>query len=310
MSESDSQPAPVALPPLELMQRVGRIDEHDVAAGYEAIGRSCRERMERLLPPDWSWEGKRVLDFGCGAGRTLRHFLAEAERAEFHGCDIDGPSIVWLQDHLSPPLHIFRNGEAPSLPRPDGFFDLVYAFSVFTHLADQWAGWLLELHRVLKPGGLLFATFLNEPFWAVYGSGDWDEDRIGMNVIKKWNPWAEGGPIVFHSEWWIREHWDRAFEILFLERSDPAEEQYGQGATLLRRREARLTVEELERAAVDPRELAATRHNVEQLQTEAAELAAHHAALRAELDTIASSRSWRLTAPLRAATALLRKRGG
>src|ERR671930_1887008 len=219
----------VPLPPPELMHRVGRIeDEPDVAAAYEAIGRHCRERLERVLPDDWSWEGKRVLDFGCGAGRTLRHFLAEAERGEFHGCDINHASIAWLQEHLAPPLHVFENGELPPLPQPDGYFDLAFAFSVFTHLGDHWARWLLELHRVLKRRGFLFATFLNEPYWPVYGRGRWDEDRIGMNVIKKWNAWEEGGPIVFHSEWWIREHWGRAFDVVFLERNDPAEAPHGQ----------------------------------------------------------------------------------
>src|SRR5919204_168855 len=206
------------LPPLELMHRVGRIeDEPDVPAAYEAIGRRCRERLERVLPDDWSWEGKRVLDFGCGAGRTLRHFLAEAERGELHGCDIDHASIAWLQEHLAPPLHVFENGELPPLPQPNAYFDLAYAFSVFTHLADHWARWLLELHRVLKRRG---------------------------------------------------------------------------------------------RASADPRGLAAARFNVEQLHWEAAELAVHHAALRSELDTIANSRSWKLTAPLRAARGLLRKSGG
>jgi len=318
------------VPPPELIHRVGRIDDSDVIATYEAIGRGCRERIERLLPEDWSWEGKRVLDFGCGAGRTLRHFLDEAERAEFHGCDIDRPSIAWLEEHFSPPLHVFESGELPSLPQPDGFFDLVYAFSVFTHLTDHWAGWLLELHRVLKPGGLLFATFLNEPFWEIYGHGEWDEDRIGMNVIKKWNPWEAGGPIVFHSEWWIREHWGRVFEVLFVERHDPAEAPRGQGAALLRRRPVQLGAADLERPSNDIRELAAARHNVEQLHQEAGDLFAqvsqltesHEAltqnleALRTEVERlqaaftgIARSRSWRFTAPLRAAAAVLRRRG-
>ena len=145
-------PAEIPTPPLELAQRVGWIDDDDVMSVYEAIGERSRARLERLLPEDWSWEGKRILDFGCGAGRTLRHFLDEARAAEFYGCDIDSPSIAWLSEHLSPPFHVFESGELPSLPQPDGFFDLVYAFSVFTHLGDEWAGWLLELHRVLKPG--------------------------------------------------------------------------------------------------------------------------------------------------------------
>jgi SAM-dependent methyltransferase len=175
------------------MQRVGRIEDPDIAVAYDGIGRHSRARIERLLPADWSWEGRRVLDFGCGAGRTLRHFLDEAEHAEFHGCDIDDRSIAWLSEHLSPPLHVFQNGESPGLPRPDGFFDLAYALSVFTHLGDHWADWLLELRRVLKPDGLFVATFLNEAHWEIYGRGAWDEDRVGMNVIRKWNPWDEGG---------------------------------------------------------------------------------------------------------------------
>jgi SAM-dependent methyltransferase len=318
------------VPPSELVHRVGKIDDPDLVAAYEAIGHRCRERIERLLPAHWSWDGKRVLDFGCGAGRTLRHFLDEAERAEFYGCDIDRPSVAWLTDHFSPPLHVFENNETPSLPQPDEFFDLVYAFSVFTHLTDHWAGWLLELHRVLKPDGLLFATFLNEGLWPDFGRGAWEEDRVGMNVIKKWNPWQSGGPIVFHSEWWIREHWGRVFDILFLERHDPAEAPQEQGAALLRRRPVQLGSADLERSSNDARELAAAQHNVEQLHQEAGELfaqlsqvtEAHEALaqnleslrteverLQAELAVIARSRSWRLTAPLRAAAAFLRRRG-
>ena len=318
------------LPPVELIQRVGRIDDLDLAGAYEAIGRHSRARLERLLPEDWAWEGKRVLDFGCGAGRTLRHFLDEGARAEFYGCDIDRPSIAWLAEHLSPPLHVFVSGELPSLPQPDGFFDLVYAFSVFTHVTDHWAGWLLELHRVLKPQGLLFATFLGEPHWKEFEQGLWDPDRVGMNVIKKWNPWDTGGPVVFHSEWWLREHWGRGFEIVSFELRDPGEPN-GQGAALFCRRPVSLGPADLERPAPDPRELEAVRLNLQQLHREAAELfaqlsqagAAHQdlvqrvevleadlRTLTAELELISQSRSWRLTAPLRAAAAHVRGRGG
>ena len=56
-------------------------------------GRATRLEILERLPESWSFAGRRVLDFGCGAGRTLRHFVTEAEVGEFHGCDIDGPSI-------------------------------------------------------------------------------------------------------------------------------------------------------------------------------------------------------------------------
>jgi hypothetical protein len=32
---------------------------------------------------------------------------------------------------------------------------------VFTHITEHWSAWLLELRRVLKPDGLLLASFLD-----------------------------------------------------------------------------------------------------------------------------------------------------
>ena len=77
----------------------------------------------------------------------LRHFLPEAESAEFWGCDLHGPTIAWLDENLSPPMHFYVNDERP-LRHPDGYFDLIYAISVFTHITVDWSAWLLELHRI------------------------------------------------------------------------------------------------------------------------------------------------------------------
>jgi hypothetical protein len=54
------------------------------------------------------------------AGRTLRHFLAEAEVGEFHGCDIDEPSIAWLEANLSPPFTVVVNEARASAPARGG----------------------------------------------------------------------------------------------------------------------------------------------------------------------------------------------
>jgi SAM-dependent methyltransferase len=272
----------IPLPPVELVDRVGSV-AGDLAM-YEEIGRRTREEILELLPARWSWEGKRVLDFGCGAGRTLRHFLSEAEVAELHGCEIDGPSVEWLQANLSPPLHVFRNAEAPPLPLESGSFDLVWAISVFTHLTDYWADWLLELHRLLRDGGLLLATILGpelaeewhpavpDPRVAERGS---PADRIGMNVMHYDRGWDHGGPATFHSAWWIREHWGRAFDVLELREDGflAIPPWRGQGIVLLARRPGAPTVEDLERIDPgEPREIVALRHNVRQLHQELASL--------------------------------------
>ncbi len=269
------------LPPVDLVDRVGAVGG-DLAL-YQEIGRRTREEILALLPEAWSFEGKRVLDFGCGAGRTLRHFVAEADVAEIHGCEIDAPSVAWLEANLSPPFHVLRNEEAPPLPLESDSFDLIWAISVYTHLTDRWAEWLLEHHRLLRDGGLLIATILgpelaDELHPAVPDARDADRgaptDRVGMNVVHHDRGWDLGGPATFHSEWWIREHWGRAFDVLELREDGfiALPRWRGQGVVVLAKRPgAAPTVEELERIdPAEPREVAALRHNVRQLHAELA----------------------------------------
>ncbi len=254
------------------------------------------------------------------------HFLSVAQIAEFYGCDIDDESIDWLKAHLCPPLHVFLNEETPPLPPPDGYFDLIWAVSVFTHITDHWSAWLLELHRVLKDGGLLIASFFGSGLSDTLAQEEWVADRIGMNVLRYGQSWDQGGPRVFLSPWWIAEHWGRAFEIVELREAGfctPHDRSAMQGVVLLRRKPERPTREELER--VDPaekRELSALRHNVSQLHAESqmfydqwqlclpaqtGEQDSELGALRSALDSVQTSRSWRVTGPLREAAKIARQ---
>jgi SAM-dependent methyltransferase len=257
-----------------------------------------------LLPAGWSFENKRVLDFGCGIGRTLRHFVSEAESADIWGADIDAPSIEWLKANLSPPLHVWRCAPAPPLGLEPGTFDLAWAISVFTHLTGESLPWLLELHRMLKPGGLLIATYMGR--WnAEYAGGEpWDEDEVGMSIVQQDRGWDAGGPSVLMSDWWVRAHWGRAFEILEI-----APQVHGQSWALMRKRDVALTTEDLERPADDPREYLALRRSLHQAQRRTLALAGERIelerSLRAEYER---SLSWRITEPLRRSGKALRGR--
>jgi SAM-dependent methyltransferase len=299
-------------PPLELMDRVFSVGQwNDPYRLYEEMGAETKTAILRMLPDDWSFEGKRVLDFGCGAGRTLRHFLTEAEQGEFWGTDIDAPSIEWLQRELCPPLHAWRSAHGTPLGLEHGSFDLIWAISVFTHLPYPSSfAWLLELHNLLKPDGYLIATYYGRWNSEYLALEPWVEDRIGMNVLNHWRPWDDGGPDVLMSDWWVREHWGRAFEIL-----DVAPQIHNFTWVLMRKRDVELTVEDLERPSDDPREYQALRHNIRQLQREIDMFrgylrdaqAERDAALAGQRQEYEGSLSWRLTSPLRASAKTARR---
>ena len=260
---------------------MGNVDPH---RAYLDNGLYLRQLIESFLPPDWSWKGKRVLDFGCGAGKVIRQFADESSQAEFWGCDIHGPSIRWLQDNLCPPFSVFRCSEEPGLPQEDGYFDLIFALSVYTHITDHWAGWLLEHHRTLADRGLLFASFLGEAMMEPLIGQQWSEDEIGMNALLAGYPWDLGGPITFISPWWLKAHWGRAFEILELKPYTGGDPPAGHGLVLMRSKPVELTSEDLERLEPDePREIMALRHHARQLRDETLQLRQAHKELASRL---------------------------
>ena len=284
-------------PPFELATRVRPLHEFsEPIAAYEQMGAQTKEALSGLLPDGWSFEGKKVLDFGCGAGRTLRHFLAEAETAELWGSDLDAASIEWLETNLCPPLHAWRSSAGPPLGLEHRSFDLIWAISVFTHLTLASIPWLLELHRLLNPDGLLIATYYGRWNSDFLAGEPWDENRIGMNILHHNVDWDHGGPVVLMSDWWVREHWGRAFEVLEIEPQID-----NMSWALLRKRDVDLTIEDIERPSDDPREYEAVRHNLRQVRSELDEQTRQSAVRLNELRSdYESSLSWRITRPLRA----------
>ena len=254
--------ASAPLPPEPLALRVGVNDPSLALESFDALGSDARRRILDTLPAGWTFDGRRVLDFGCGPGKVLRHFLDEAGRADFEGCDIHRPSVDWVERHLNPPVRAFVNEESPPLPRLDGSYDLIWAMSVFTHLAEGSLDWLLELHRLLDEDGLLIATILGRAMWEAREATPWDEDRIGMAVVGHGEPWDAGGPVTYISGWWLEEHWGRLFEVVDVQEGQAPGEHT---LVLLRKRSVDLSREEVE-AGHDEREEAALRTQVQLLR--------------------------------------------
>jgi SAM-dependent methyltransferase len=100
---------------------------------------------------------RRMLDFGCGPGRLLRH-IGRLPSVEIHATDRDARAVQWVQRHLRFARSAV-NGALPPLSFPDEHFDMVYALSIFTHMdAPAQRRWLAEIHRILRRGGVFYFT--------------------------------------------------------------------------------------------------------------------------------------------------------
>jgi SAM-dependent methyltransferase len=100
----------------------------------------------------------KVLDFGVGWGRILRMFTREIPASNLYGVDIDPDIINWCkQNRVAGNLNLTKPGRP--LPYRSRTFDLVYAYSVFSHLSEDAATVAMnQIARVLKPGGLFIFT--------------------------------------------------------------------------------------------------------------------------------------------------------
>jgi SAM-dependent methyltransferase len=111
------------------------------------------------------------LDLGCASGRVLRHVALSGRGIRSMGCDINRRHTDWVAQHLPRDITVFQNHSVPTLPLPDDSVDAVTAYSVFTHIEAFETTWLMELRRVLRPGGIAWLTVQTEQTWRSFGPG-------------------------------------------------------------------------------------------------------------------------------------------
>jgi ubiquinone/menaquinone biosynthesis C-methylase UbiE len=112
--------------------------------------------------------GGRLLDIGCGTGFIID--LAADLFDDVRGIDLTEAMLARVQPR--PNVQVCR-GDVAHLPFAAERFDVVSAYSFLHHLEDL-PSVLAEVHRVLRPGGCLYADLEpNRHFWKnVMGAHD------------------------------------------------------------------------------------------------------------------------------------------
>lgn len=109
----------------------------------------------------------KVLDFGCGWGRLLRLMLYYVDPKQLYGCDAWEESLGHIRAARIP-ASIEKSETIPTdLPFPPGVeFDLIYAFSIFTHLSEPATTAVLRAFgKRISKRGILVITIRPEEFW-------------------------------------------------------------------------------------------------------------------------------------------------
>ena len=153
-----------------------------------------------------------MLDVGCGEGRHIFGVMQEYPMMKCVGLDMDDDSLKKAEkgysyfESISEVGAEFIKGSAYSLPFPDNTFDLIVCSEVLEHL-HEYNDAVIEINRVLKPGGKFFASV--PAFWP---------EKICWYLSKEYQNQPGGHLRIFDQKKLIHEIESRGFLFLSSEK--------------------------------------------------------------------------------------------
>jgi SAM-dependent methyltransferase len=150
--------------------------------GFRPTGRAfpgLLSALDELVEPGSSW-----LDVGCGDALTAGPAVVE-RGGRYAGVDISGVAVDQARENGFDAQVV---EDAGALPFDAGEFDGVICVEVFEHLFDP-RGAAAEIHRIVRPGGALFATVPNAAYWrrrAELAVGRFDPIGDDLSVREPW----------------------------------------------------------------------------------------------------------------------------
>jgi ubiquinone/menaquinone biosynthesis C-methylase UbiE len=118
----------------------------------------------RLLHMGGPLHGGRALEVGCGRGVGADLILGSFGAATVDAFDLDPRMVARARKRLrahGPRVRLWV-GDATAIPVPDASYDAVFDFGIIHHV-PEWRSALVQIRRVLRPGGRFYAEEVLRP---------------------------------------------------------------------------------------------------------------------------------------------------
>lgn len=124
--------------------------------GYSANKRRLRIIKNHILSLE---KDLKILNIGIGNGYMEELLLKELNKENIFSLDPSEQALEEIKKIYNLPDRNLLNGYADDISIPDSFFDYVIASEVIEHIPDgAYSNSLLEIKRILKPGGFFIGT--------------------------------------------------------------------------------------------------------------------------------------------------------
>ena len=156
-----------------MMKATLAVDEHHW--WYRGRRRVIRAELDRLPLP----AGARILDAGCGSGRTLVELAGYG--GEVSGIELNDDAAELARRRGLGDVHV---GRLEELPWDDGVFDLITCLDVIEHVPDDVTA-LAELRRVARRGGWLLVTVpAYQALWSRHDEANHHFRRYSRSMLR------------------------------------------------------------------------------------------------------------------------------
>lgn len=147
-------------------------DSYNLIA-YEFSESRFKQWDEFKFYQPYLFEGAEIIDLGCGNGRILdflyQHYLSN----NFKYIGLDNSEGLLKEAHKKHPNNVFLPGDQLEIPIDDNQADILLNIAAFHHIPSPNLRLqaLLEMNRILKPGGLLIISVWNlfqKKYWLAH----------------------------------------------------------------------------------------------------------------------------------------------